>query len=100
MAEAKPRAAWTDDMTPPRRDLVDDQLLEEIELLAEVITQAAGHPGPLSQDEVDAVLGLSPPWRGPHPSPSGRRGLLPYAVDLSEAQSHGTPTAGIVRTST
>ena len=44
---------------PPRHDLVDCQLLEEIELLVDVITRVAGHTGDLSGDEVDSVLGLS-----------------------------------------
>jgi hypothetical protein len=43
---------------PPRHDLVDDQLLEEIELLVDVITRVAGHAGYLSRDEVDSALGL------------------------------------------
>jgi hypothetical protein len=47
-----------DPVPPPRHDLVDDQLLEEIELLVDVITRVAGHAGYLSRDEVDSVLGL------------------------------------------
>ena len=43
----------------PRRDLVDHQLLEEIELLVDVMTRVAAHAGLLSGDEVDSVLGLS-----------------------------------------
>ena len=45
--------------SPPRHDLVDYQLLEEIELLVDVITRVAGHTGDLSGAEVDSVLGLS-----------------------------------------
>lgn len=43
---------------PPRRELLDDELLGEIELLGEVITRVAGRPGHLSPGQVDAVLGL------------------------------------------
>lgn len=59
MPEGTPHVQGTDDFaSPPRRDLVDDQLLEEIELLGDVITRVAGHCGYLSRDEVDSVLGL------------------------------------------
>ena len=60
MPEGTPHVQGTDDPAPPpRHDLVDDQLLEEIELLVDVITRVAGHAGYLSRDEVDSVLGLS-----------------------------------------
>jgi hypothetical protein len=58
MPRGNPRVRRTDDPAPPRRDLVDDELLEEIELLVDVISQVAGHAGYLSRDEVDLVLGL------------------------------------------
>jgi len=59
MPEGEPHAQrTTDPAPPPPRDLVDDQLLEEIELLVDVITRVAGHVGYLSRDEVDSVLGL------------------------------------------
>lgn len=55
-----PHVRWSDDPAPPpRHDLVDFQLLEEIELLVDVITRVAGHTGYLSRDEVDSALGLS-----------------------------------------
>lgn len=60
MPEGTPHVQRTADTTPPtRRDLVDDELLKEIELLVDVITRVAGHAGYLSRDEVDSVLGLS-----------------------------------------
>jgi len=59
MPEGTPHVQGTDDPAPPpRHDLVDDQLLEEIELLVDVITRVAGHAGYLSRDEVDSALGL------------------------------------------
>ena len=59
MPKGTPHVQGTDDPAPPpRRDLVDDQLLEEIELLVDVITRVAGRAGYLSRDEVDSVLGL------------------------------------------
>ena len=59
MPEGTPHVQGTDEVAPPpRRDLVDNQLLEEIELLVDVITRVAGHAGYLSRDEVDSVLGL------------------------------------------
>ena len=59
MPDGTPLVQGTDHPPPPRHDLVDCQLLEEIELLADVITRVAGHAGYLSGDEVDSVLGLS-----------------------------------------
>ena len=59
MPEDTPHIQGTDEVAPPpRRDLVDDQLLEEIELLGDVITRVARHGSYLSRDEVDSVLGL------------------------------------------
>lgn len=60
MSEGTPHVQGSDDPAPPpRHDLVDFQLLEEIELLVDVITRLAGHTGYMSRDEVDSVLGLS-----------------------------------------
>lgn len=39
--------------------LVDSQLLEEIELLADVIAHASVFPGRLSTEEVDSVIGAT-----------------------------------------
>lgn len=61
----------------PRRDLVDDQLLEEIELLVDVIARVAGHADYLSRDEVDSVLGLPGDAGGTFRVPED-----PYAVTL------------------
>ena len=59
MPEGAPHVQGTDDPAPPpRHDLVDFQLLEEIELLVDVITRVAGRAGYLSRDEVDSVLGV------------------------------------------
>jgi hypothetical protein len=59
MPEGTPHIQGTDEVAPPpRRDLVDDQLLEEIELLGDVITRVAWHGSYLSRDEVYSVLGL------------------------------------------
>jgi hypothetical protein len=60
MPQRTPHVQGTDDpVPPPRHDLVDFELLEEIELLVDVITRVAGHAGYMSGDEVDSVLGLS-----------------------------------------
>ena len=59
MPEGTPHVHGTGEVAPPpRHDLVDKQLLEEIELLVDVITRVAGRAGYLSRDEVDSVLGL------------------------------------------
>ena len=38
--------------------LQDPQALDEIELYAELVIAASGSDGPLSQERIDAVLGL------------------------------------------
>lgn len=43
-----------------RRDLVDDQLLEEIALLTDVIAEVADSSVHLSGCQVDRVLGVNP----------------------------------------
>lgn len=40
--------------------LTDDDLLTEIELMADLIVAAAASDGPLSQAQVDAMLGVKP----------------------------------------
>ena len=75
MPEGTPHIQGTDEVAPPpRRDLVDDQLLEEIELLGDVITRVAGHGAYLSRA---GGLRTGPAKRCPRslPSPSRHRGL-------------------------
>ena len=47
-------------------NLTDDDLQSEIELVGDLVVAASASDGPLSQDEVDRILGVSP--RGVHPS--------------------------------
>jgi hypothetical protein len=44
----------------PNRELVDESLQEEIAVLADLMLAVAHATGPLSQDEIDDALGLSP----------------------------------------
>ncbi|WP_374971326.1 hypothetical protein [Terrabacter sp. BE26] len=77
MPEGTPHVQGTDDPAPPRHDLVDHQLLEEIELLDDVISRVAEHAGYLSSDEVDSALGLPGcahgSFRGPEDMVASRR---------------------------
>ena len=43
------------------KDLTDDELKDEIRLLGDVIAAVAGQHAPLSEEQVDEVLGLSEP---------------------------------------
>jgi hypothetical protein len=40
-------------------DLSDDELSSEIELVADLVVAASQSDGPLTQDEIDEVLGVS-----------------------------------------
>ena len=42
-------------------ELNDDALADDIDLLADLVVAATGVQSPLTQDEVDAALGLPPP---------------------------------------
>jgi hypothetical protein len=46
--------------------LTDDDLESEIELVSELVVAATSSDGPLGQDEVDSILGVSP--RGDRPA--------------------------------
>jgi hypothetical protein len=46
------------DPGPAKQELVDQPLQEEIAALADVMSAVAEASGPLSQDEVDLVLGV------------------------------------------
>ena len=54
---------------PPGQDpddgLTDDDLESEIELVSELVVAATSSDGPLGQDEVDDLLGVSPKVDGP-----------------------------------
>ena len=39
--------------------LTDEALREEIELVGDLVVAATASPGPMAQDDVDSVLGLS-----------------------------------------
>ena len=49
--------------------LTDVRLAAEIELLGEVIAVVAEHEGPLSEEEVDAVLGATDTEKDPKKDP-------------------------------
>ena len=51
------------------RRLTDERLAAEIELLGEVIAVAATHPGSLTPDQVDEVLGVPEPELVPELEP-------------------------------
>ncbi|MBC9820117.1 hypothetical protein [Terrabacter sp. MAHUQ-38] len=74
---------------PPRHDLVDDQLLEEIELLVDVIARVAEHAAYLSTDEVDSVLGLPSVAHGAFRVPEDIDAFALHAVDLIGASAVG-----------
>lgn len=40
------------------RDLTDEALREEIELIGNLVLAATASPGPMAQEEVDLVLGV------------------------------------------
>jgi hypothetical protein len=44
----------------PNRELVDESLRDEIAVLADVMLAVAHAAGPLSQEEIDDALGVSP----------------------------------------
>ena len=58
-----------DDVPVRRRDvhdqfdvtLEDDDLLAEVELTTNLIIAASESDGPLTQEQIDAILGLAPP---------------------------------------
>ena len=41
--------------------LEDDELLAEVELTTNLIIAASESDGPLTQEQIDAILGLAPP---------------------------------------
>jgi len=49
----------------PDDELTDDDLESEIELVSELVVAASSSDGPLGQDEVDDLLGVSPKVDGP-----------------------------------
>ena len=49
----------------PDDQLVDDELESEIELVSELVVAATSSDGPLGQDELDDILGVSPKADGP-----------------------------------
>jgi len=49
----------------PDDELTDDDLESEIELVSELVVAATSSDGPLGQDEVDELLGVSPKVDGP-----------------------------------
>ena len=61
--------------------VVDDTQLEEIALLTQMMIEATGHSGPMTQTEIDEVLGAPAPvveiprparHRVPHPRAEAR----------------------------
>lgn len=44
----------------PDNKLTDDDLESEIELVSELVVAATSSDGPMGQDEVDQILGVSP----------------------------------------
>jgi hypothetical protein len=49
----------------PDKRVHDRVVLAEIELYGELIIAASGHEGPLSEDEIDEVLGVDPDGEDP-----------------------------------
>jgi hypothetical protein len=49
----------------PEDELTDDELESEIELVSELVVAATSSDGPLGQDELDNILGVSPKVDGP-----------------------------------
>ena len=58
---------------PDDSEMTDAVLRSEIELLADVIAAVSEAPGPLTQEQVDGLLGLAPPL----PRNDGNRGGAP-----------------------
>jgi hypothetical protein len=56
-------AAGSPDHDPDDK-LTDDDLESEIELVSELVVAATSSDGPLGQDEVDRILGVSPKRTG------------------------------------
>ena len=58
---------------PPGQDpddgLTDDDLESEIELVSELVVAATSSDGPLGQDQVDDILGISPKSTTQPPKP-------------------------------
>ncbi len=50
-------------------DLTDDDLESEIELVSELVVAATSSDGPLGQDQVDHILGVSPKAKDQPPKP-------------------------------
>jgi hypothetical protein len=50
-------------------NLTDDDLQSEIELVGDLVVAATSSDGPLSQDEIDRLLGVHPPEDAPEPEP-------------------------------
>ena len=63
----KSEGGGKNDVTDVR--LTDVRLAAEIELLGEVIAVVAEHEGPLSEEEVDAVLGATDTAKDPEKDP-------------------------------
>ena len=64
----KSEGGGKNDVTDVR--LTDVRLAAEIELLGEVIAVVAEHEGPLSEEEVDAVLGATDTEKDPKKDPA------------------------------
>lgn len=55
----------------PDDELTDDELESEIELVSELVVAATSSEGPLGQDAVDGILGVSPTVPVHPPKPDG-----------------------------
>ena len=68
------------------QNLTDDDLQDEIELVGDLVVAASSSNGPLTQDEIDAVLGVLPRSRSrtaplrPSDPPPAERGRSPSTV--------------------
>jgi hypothetical protein len=77
------------------RDDLDDRLqdavaLDEIDLYANVLTAVAAADRPLTDDELDAVLGLDDAPRG---APRASRKHLPPSADIKTSSVRADPHA-------
>jgi hypothetical protein len=53
-------------------ELTDSDLRSEIELVGDLVVAAAGSEGPLTEEEIDRVLGVKQRRQGRSLSPAGR----------------------------
>lgn len=58
-------------------ELTDDALQREIELVGELVVAASASDGPLTEEQIDLILGIERRHRDSRVSPPGTRELRP-----------------------